>query len=373
MKKKGVTLITGVLSIGCLFCVYGLLKTENAQNAALEEAEANKPILELDKENPVSLRFKIGEQDVEFSYAEGVWEKSDDSTFPVKGDAVWKVLSDLSALSAVRTLENTADLSEYGFEEPQNTFVYTDGTGKTITWTIGANHAGTGDDYLLINDGEEKLYTISTTLRSSISTDLYDFASPEELPDLKEEEIQMLTVAEADETYRIYKENQTWYVENEKEEILPAEEDTVESELGSFSYALNYSDFVEHNCEEPASYGIDGSTAVTILYSETAASEEDTEISEVNKEEDLEENTENNEEKSSADLSELILYIGDVDEAGNYYVQKDGSREVHTMSADTLSVFLDKAAKDWEAEPETEAETANEAEIGTESFDETEA
>lgn len=346
MKKKGVTLITGVLCIGCLFCAYGLLKTENAKNEAEEEAEANKPILELNTENPASLRFNIGGNDVEFVYAEDTWTKNDDKTFPVNGDAIKDVLTDLTAVSAVRTLEDVEDTSEYGFEEPQNTFVYTDGDGNTTTLTIGANNESTGDDYLLVDDGEKHLYTISTTLRSSISTDIYDYASSEELPTIMEEDIQSVIVKKEEGIYRIYKDGMTWYVEAEDGEILTADEDMVGTEVGSLSYSLSYSDFVEHNCVDASAYGIDDSSVVfTIQYTEDVASSDEAEGEETETEVATEAVSGTGEK-----YSELTFHIGTTDDVGNYYVQKDGSKEVHTITADVLSVFLDGEAADWEAE-----------------------
>lgn len=369
MKKKGITLITGVLCIGCLFCAYGLLKTENIKNEAEEEAQANKPILDLDTDNPASLSFDVGGTNVEFIYANATWSRTDDNTFPVNGDAVRDVLADLAALSAVRTLEEVEDTSEYGFEEPQNTFIYTDGDGTATTLIIGANNESTGDDYLLVDDGEEKVYTISTTLRSSISSDIYDYALAEELPDIMEEDIQAVTVEKSEGTYRIYKEGGIWYVEAEDGTILTAEEDTVESEVGSLGYSLSYADFVEHNCQDASVYGIDENSSVfTVQYLEervevetdaAAASGENAET-----QGDAGASAVNDETQGDAaaseteEYSELIFHIGTTDDAGNYYVQKEGSREVHTISADVLSAFLDVAAEDWEAEPETETEVA---------------
>lgn len=383
-----------IVCIGCLFGAYALLKSNNAKQEAEEEAASNEPILELDIENPASLSFDIGDTNIEFVCEDGTWTRTDDETFPVNGDAIKTVLTDLAAVSAVRALEDAEAISEFGFEEPQNTFVYTDTNGNTTTLTIGANNASTGDDYLLVDNGEESLYTISTTLRSSISSDVYDYASAEELPDIQESDIQAVVVEKADGSYRIYKEGTTWYVEAEDGEILDADEDTVESEVGSLSYSLSYSDFVEHNCEDASVYGIDENSAVfTIQYqqgedsaetgAEEGSTEEETEAEEsstVNtvsstEETGAEEDTENSAEEetgvtedsaavsSEADaedtnFSELTFRIGNTDELGNYYVQMDGSKEVHTIYYDTLEVFLDGLAEDWEAETEAETEVA---------------
>lgn len=200
MKKKGVTLAVSVVCIGCLFGAYVLLKTYNARTEEEKEAAANEPILELDTENPASLSFDIGEETIEFVYTDDSWSRTDDETFPVNGDAIEEVLTDLSKVSAVRILEDVEDTSEYGFEDPQNVFTYTDTEGTVTTVTIGANNESTGDDYLLVDNGEERVYTISTTLRSSVSADIYDYASGEELPDIREEaEIETESVSETEE------------------------------------------------------------------------------------------------------------------------------------------------------------------------------
>lgn len=358
MKKKGLTLTVSIVCIGCLFGVYALLKAHNVKTEAEEEAAASKPILELDTENPAAFSFGIGEENIEFEYKDGTWIRTDDDTFPVDGEAIKDVLADLAAVSAVRTLEDVEDISEYGFDNPRNTFIYTDMQGNTTTITIGANNESTGDDYLLVDDGEESVYTISTTLRSSISADVYDYAVSEELPDIREEDIEAVAVNKSEGSYRIYKEGTTWYVEADDGTVLSADKDTVESGLSTLCYSLSYSDFLEHNCTDASAYGIDENAAVfTILYS---AQEAET-VSETEAPED------------SEDICELTFHIGTVDAFENYYVQKEGSAEVHTISGSVLEDFLKGSAEDWkEEETETETERSTETEHSTETENSTE-
>lgn len=411
MKKKGRFLVLGAAATGCLFGAYFLLRSHNEnleEGIAVTEAEA---ILDIDTDEIVSLSFQVGDTQAVFQYADGAWSLQGDETFPVEESSVTALLEELAALSAVRTLENAEDDSEYGMEDPQNVIAFTDSGGAERSVTIGDTNETTGDDYVMIDGDASVIYTVDSGLLSSISADLYDYAVSETLPDFMGADVEGVAVSGIQEGYEIYRAEDTWCVETEDGEIIHADKDAVNTAFSTLASSLEYADYVEHNCEDGSEYGLDDSAAVFTIYykeeteSETAAEEEaaeetegemteeetadeaesgmaaeeetadevesgmtaeeetaDESESEIAAEEETADETESETESSSVKRA-LTFRVGGTDDYGNYYVQMEGSAEVHTIAASTLAPFLEVSADDWkeeETETETEADTEKE-------------
>lgn len=331
MKKKGVTLAVGAVLLGCLFGTYALLKSYNETAEKEAEAAENQPVLDIDTEDIKALSFLSGDTQAEFEDTEDGWILKEDETFPVNEGSIESVLSDLASLSAVRTLTDIEDVSEYGFDEPQNTITFADAKGRETKIVIGAANEGTGDDYMMLNEDTSIVYTISSSLRTSISEDLYDYALSESLPVIYNNDVNSVTVEQGDGGYRIYQEEDIWYVENEDGEIAEADGDAIDPAVSTVLNSLNYKDFLEYNCEDGTEYGLDDDAVrLTILYQE---------------------------ETEDTVQKKLAFRIGDKDANEDYYVQMEGSKEVHTLSGAILSELLDVSASDWVKEEETEIES----------------
>lgn len=376
MKKKSRTLILGASSLVILSGAYLLLRiyNQNAQEAELAES-AQEEILSLDEDTLASVSFEIDGSEVTFLYEDEEWSLENDPEFPVDSTYLMTTLSYLEPLEAVRTLEEVTDTGEYGIDEPQNTITLTDSEGTETILTIGSTNISTGDDYLMLNDDSSTIYTINTSLRDSLHDDLYDYAEGEELPYILSSEISGLSVEKADGSYELLLEDAVWMVQGDGTDAVSADQDAVDTVISSIAGA-SYADYLEYNCTSPEDYGLDDPAAVlTILYEEDSetqsesedASEEASTESDSSASESEEETEAITEEEAAA--AQLTLLIGSTDESGDYYVQQDGSTEVHTISYDTLSSLLEKTGEDFEETSESETETVSEEE--TEAAEET--
>lgn len=411
MKKKGITLTIGLVILCCLFGTYFALKSRNERisEEALTESETE-PILNIDTDEIASLSFQAGDTPVTFSRKDGDWTLEGDETFPVNSSSLTSVLSCLSPLESVRILNGVSDLSEYGLDQPQNTVSFIDTEGKETKIIIGDTNSSTGDDYIMVDGSPSTIYTASTDLRQSLSSDLYTYAVSEELPSVSASKIVGVTVSRPTGGYEIgLSPDKTWQVTDKTVEpdtsdmaadeltACAADQDAVNSAISALSSSLYYSDYLEHNCTDPSAYGImkDG-TALTISYEEDveeteAVTEEETDISSSQtppeSETDIGSNqtppesetvSESSGESADSDVDSeqteasdnatakvqksLTFYVGSTDAYGNYYVQQEGSAQVHTLSAAALSPFLGVTAADWRAaEEESEAETDSQA------------
>lgn len=136
---------------------------------------------------------------------------------------------------------------------------------------------------------------------------------------------------------------------------------TVTSAIGS----LAYDKFVDYNCTDDSKYGFDDPYAViTVKYTEEEAVESD-EDSEESTDADTEESTTDeaaadtsedadaSDEDSSEDKQEtqtvektLTIYVGD-ETGDDRYVKVDDSKEVYTITKDSLTDILDSTVSDF--------------------------
>ncbi|MCD8075941.1 MAG: DUF4340 domain-containing protein [Lachnospiraceae bacterium] len=390
MKKKSVKLIAGVVVIFLLCGAYFGLKAYNQKTEeAEEEAAEGETVLEVDTSALTAVSFLIDGEEMSFTLQEdGTWQKDDDETFPVDADALLSPLSELSELKSLRTLTEIEDVSEYGFDDPQNLITLTDEDGEVTIVTIGDNNDSTGNDYLMLNEDETTVYTISTDLRDGFSDDIYDYAESEELPTLQASAITGISVETADgESYDLYLEDAIWMVSGVSEDTdstdevtaqelaagVEANADEADTLTSTLAY-LAYEDYLEHNCSDFSAYGLEEpAVTLTITYEEEAESDEDeteTEASATGAESEEESETETEESVEMIERTVTFL-IGDTDSNGDYYVRLEGSSQVHTLSSDIVTTLLGYSAYDLiaEEEEETETEDVTETEDATEADD----
>ncbi len=400
MKRKPVTLLLCCLCLVLLTGAYLVLKNNNekAEQEAAEE-DGTEPILTISPDEVRSVSFQIDGSSATFSRTDDTdnWSLAEDADFPVDSSPITNMLEYLAPLGAVRTLTDTAALSEYGLDAPQNTIIVTTQDGTETTIALGNTNNSTGDDYIMLNDDSSTLYTISTELRSSLSDNLYDYAAGEELPTLMASDITNVDVSLDSQSLILSLEDNLWTVSDRDTTLADVDQDAVSQSISDLT-GLSYVDFLDYNCTTPEQYGLNPPTAtVTISWKDDSAGDSDetdssdeteknlaeteTEISgnesEINSTEaealssETETDTENTGDTSA--VQQLILHIGTTDESGNYYVQQEGSTEIHTMAADLIEKILGWTAEDFEAEPESESETETETDVDSQDAAETEA
>jgi hypothetical protein len=273
----------------------------------------------------------------------------------VDSDAVLASLSGVAPLKAIRTLTDITDISEYGLDEPQNTITLVSSDGSETTITIGDENENTADNYVMLNDDSSTVYTADSTILDDLSDNLYDYALSDDLPDLLNNDITGLSVTGSSNDYELQEVSGSWLVQTD-DGAEDGDADAISSLLSPLS-ALSYVDYLEHNCTDLSAYGLDDPQAIlTITY----------QVSESSAEDETEAETET--EKGSGTRT-LTFTIGSTDSIGNYYVQMEGSAQVHTLSSTTVESFLNCETETLvaeEPESESESESVSESELESE-------
>ncbi len=339
MKKRSIRLLIGAAVIFILLLAYFGLRAYNERTEVEEQEEAaGETILEIDPDSVTEISFLLNGVETVFEQdTEGNWKKSDDETFPVNDALLLYPLDYLVPLKSVRTLTEAEDPSEYGLDNPQNVITLKREDGEETVLTIGDTNEVTGNDYLILNGDTQTVYTVASGLRESIYEDLYDYAISEEIPEIQASEITGISLSGSDrDGYDLYIEDALWMVDGKE-----ADSDLA-NELSSALGGLDYEGYYDHNCTDPAEYGLDNPAAVlTITWEEPEEEEAET---------GLEEEETQSETGTSYTVYTISFDIGNEDAEGNYYVQMEGSLEVHSFSGSMISMILGYSAEDLLAE-----------------------
>jgi hypothetical protein len=397
MKNKTVKMVLSVVVLIALCGAYVGVKTyvakqEEKENAEEEEDETVS-IFSASTDDMTSIKFLIDKKEVTFEKTDDEWVKSDDVQFPVDQDKLDELAGALNDLTAQRVLEDVTDLSEYGLDSPDNTITVTTDEEECVI-RVGEENDSVSQYYVKKNDDDTTVYLVAAASITPFMDELYDYAQGNDFPDIDSSNITQIDVTgDSDYSLTYDSESATWsvYGGEEEEKADSAQATSMISTLSS----IEYQSFVNYDAtdEDMQSYGLlNPSAEITVYYEEEAPEEEtDTDAEESDTEEvdvddtdtedaeetdteevdvddidtedveetDVEEadaevtdaedvDEEDTEEESEPEMisKELVLHIGGSADADTRYVCIDDSREVYTMSEDTISAYINKNIED---------------------------
>ena len=373
MKKKTVKLVSAVVVLGVLCAVYEGVNfyVTSQEEKEKEESDTSVDMVSLEADDVTAVSFSADENNVEFDKKDDTWTEKSDAAFPVNQDTVDSAVKGVASLTADQEIPDVEDLSEYDLDAPQNTITLTTADGDTIL-EIGMESSN--DQYYVKKaDDDKNVYLVSSTSIEPFMGTLYDFAESGTFPSVTAATVTDVKVDKED-GYELTQDadNLFWNVSDGKttEKADTTKAGDVTSAIGS----LAYDKFVDYNCTDDSKYGFDDPYAVvTVKYTEeesvesdedsedttdtdTTDTEEDTtEASDesTNADTDTTEDTDASDEDSSEDEQEtqtvektLMLYVGDETD-GDRYVKVDDSKEVYTITNDSLTTILDSTMSDF--------------------------
>lgn len=373
MKKKSMNLITAVAVLVVLSGAYVGVKTyvakqEEKENA--EEEEEKTQVFSISSEDVQSIKFVIDKKEVTFEKNNDEWVKSDERDFPVDQDKLIEAIGSLNNVEADRVLDNVTDTTEYGLDDPTNTITITDKDGKETVLHVGMENASTSQYYVENGEDESKIYVVADSVFQPFMKTLYDYAKAGTFPVIDSSTISNVTVDENDDSYTLTKDDNTglWNIQD-KDGAEKADSAKVSSLTSSIA-SIAYGSFVNYNCKDLSEYGLDKPYGtITIDYQEKVEeksdSSEDGDASEDNST-DEQDTTEDKKDTSATDSTEedtsvtdssdtqtrmvnreMTILVGDQSDDDGRYVMVNNSKEIYTISNDTLSVFIGKTKEDF--------------------------
>ena len=297
-KNKGILILLAVLIL--LVAVYFGLRTWNAQQeekAQEEQEAATVHVTDTSAEDIVSLKFNVGNGDLEFSKEDDQWYYTPDKDFPLQQSYPEDMAETVGSITAGRELTDGDSIDAYGLDEPAYTIEYTDADGNTAELLFGDM---TGDDYYVMLNGNDTVYTVNSSVIDPFNYTLDDMAQLDDYPSIGSGNLVKEVITQNGETTTYDSED-----EDQAEDIA-----AVAGGLGAvtLSEAADYS--VED--EDLDVYGLDEDSRITVEATYTQ-----------NDEEQL-----------------LTLYIGNEDGNGNRYVMLNDSRIVYLISDEICDNIL---------------------------------
>lgn len=364
MKKKTVKLVSAVVVLGVLCAAYEGVNfyVTSQEEKETEENDTSVDLVSLEADDITAVSFTADQNEVEFDKKDDSWTEKSDANFPVNQDTVDSAVKGVASLTADQEISDVEDMSQYDLDNPQNTITLTTADGDT-SLQIGMESSN-NQYYVKKEDDDKNVYLISSSSIEPFMGTLYDFAESGTFPSVTSATITDVKV-DKENGYEITQDadNLFWNVSDGKttEKADTTKAGTVTSAIGS----LAYDKFVDYNCTDDSKYGFDDPYAViTVKYTEEEAVESD-EDSEESTDADTEESTTDeaaadtsedadaSDEDSSEDEQEtqtvektITIYVGD-ETGDDRYVKVDDSKEVYTITKDSLTDILDSTMSDF--------------------------
>mgnify|MGYP002535651138 CR=1 FL=1 len=364
MKKKTVKLVSAVVVLGVLCAAYEGVNfyVTSQEEKETEENDTSVDLVSLEADDITAVSFTADQNEVEFDKKDDSWTEKSDANFPVNQDTVDSAVKGVASLTADQEISDVEDMSQYDLDNPQNTITLTTADGDT-SLQIGMESSN-NQYYVKKEDDDKNVYLVSSSSIEPFMGTLYDFAESGTFPSVTSATITDVKV-DKENGYELTQDadNLFWNVSDGKttEKADTTKAGTVTSAVGS----LAYDKFVDYNCTDDSKYGFDDPYAViTVKYTEEEAVESD-EDSEESTDADTEESTTDeaaadtsedadaSDEDSSEDEQEtqtvektLTIYVGD-ETGDDRYVKVDDSKEVYTITKDSLTDILDSTVSDF--------------------------
>lgn len=364
MKKKTVKLVSAVVVLGVLCAAYEGVNfyVTSQEEKETEENDTSVDLVSLEADDITAVSFTADQNEVEFDKKDDSWTEKSDANFPVNQDTVDSAVKGVASLTADQEISDVEDMSQYDLDNPQNTITLTTADGDT-SLQIGMESSN-NQYYVKKEDDDKNVYLVSSSSIEPFMGTLYDFAKSGTFPSVTSATITDVKV-DKENSYELTQDadNLFWNVSDGKttEKADTTKAGTVTSAIGS----LAYDKFVDYNCTDDSKYGFDDPYAViTVKYTEEEAVESD-EDSEESTDADTEESTTDeaaadtsedadaSDEDSSEDEQEtqtvektITIYVGD-ETGDDRYVKVDDSKEVYTITKDSLTDILDSTVSDF--------------------------
>ena len=173
------------------------------------------------------------------------------------------------------------------------------------------------------------VYAVTKNLANFFKYDKLDFIAREAYPTFVNDNVQTVEVIKSDSSFKLmydFSATTCWMVEDPVYGKKLADEYEGDN-LASMMPLLSFAQFYEYDCQDFSVYGLDHpQMIVRVMYHETIQDE--------------------NQESQTVERN-LVLSVGDYDEAGYYYVRMNDSNEVHGIAEKHINKLLNETVVDY--------------------------
>lgn len=176
MKRQKIQLIIILIFLFLTAAAYGGMKYYN-ENHTEEEEKISYTVTEVDTASVKELSLSNENGDFSFVKENDVWYEAGDRSVKIDTALLENMITAATGVTSEDKIENVEDMSEYGLENPQIAVTYSTET-ENVTLNIGDYNSAVSKYYICV-DGENTVYTISSSVRSSFTKSLDDLKAAE--------------------------------------------------------------------------------------------------------------------------------------------------------------------------------------------------
>ena len=357
-KKQGRVLLLGVIVLAALLVVYFVMdyQQQKEEEASQTEAEVLELPVSVTDEEFAKVSIKTAENTMTFvretQEDATVWVYEEDPEFPLNTTLVNTKIMSLTDPGITRILEDPEDISEYGLDDPLFEVKVEKTDGSSYVLYVGDKNT-TNNDYYLMVEGYEEIFTFDGGMVGALNIDPYDVATGEDLTAVDETTITRFVIEQESGTYEFSSDEETGLVWTmiSPDGTESAVDSTALDNLKEDVAGLGFDTFIDYKGEDLAQYGLDEPKAViTIEAVETEVVEIEAETKEAESESDGETETETEAEPETEIITvekKVVLLVGDTNENGSYYVKEEGRSQVHLIGASELEAVLNIQRVDY--------------------------
>lgn len=195
-RAKKLLILLGILIVVCA-AAFAASKLNPELNTGSDDTESS-AVFTLDADSVTALSFKYTGS-LSFERDDGTWYSNDDPDFPLDGTRIDRMVSAISSITAERTIDEPAALSEYGLSDPICQVTVGTGSGEQSVLSFGSEAELGGNRYMSTGDG--KVYLVDKNIIDSFDCGLYDLVTKEQLPNMSN--IVSFTVESGDSHYEL--------------------------------------------------------------------------------------------------------------------------------------------------------------------------
>ncbi len=270
--KRGKKLCLLLLVLVLVCC--GVLVARNIQLDDTQDQveEGNVTPLSVDPDSVTGFSWLWSGETDSFTRTQDGWFWTEDDAFPVNGDLLDNMLSEVCEFEATKTIVEPEDLDEYGFDEPEAVVTIT--ADSVVEISFGDETAMGGERYVSIGDGN--VYLVEDSLLDAFTCGLYGTVEMETIPAMGSAESLTIDTA-ADRHLEIvldedgdlaYSDTFIWFARDGKS-YVPLDTGLVDTLLANMT-GLSWLECVDYKGSGAVSdYGFDEPTTVCVGYTAT--------------------------------------------------------------------------------------------------------
>ena len=180
-QKNVIMIIVLIVVLGAALIAVKVMNKDDEDD--LEKFSMKITSLESGKFKSIVYEYDDGTKN-SYKYVDEKWYNADDLEFPMSTDGFEKQF--IEVFTGLETNRKITDfeggIEDFGLDKPILTVTVTSISDVVSTYKVGNYNQSIDEYYLMINDDEKNIYTVSDELEYICRKDIYDYASVDTFP-----------------------------------------------------------------------------------------------------------------------------------------------------------------------------------------------